>query len=210
MQAETTLRATLGNLATLVALDLLRRALEDGGDRGIPQRAPTPTEQIGRDLVSRLADDVTRIVRAEIALVQRVPPRHGRRAAAGAMLATVIVLCSAALGALVAAWCCWSPSGFWPGSSALPSGAGCCILGIILLAIQGRGSASACGKRSPTPSRWKEDVWRLNPSASSSAGWRPRRGRPARLPGDARGARAEASPERAARVWSASTIRPSS
>jgi hypothetical protein len=37
-----TVRATLGNVATLVALDLLRRAIEDGGSRsGSPESAGT-------------------------------------------------------------------------------------------------------------------------------------------------------------------------
>jgi hypothetical protein len=37
-----TVRATLGNVATLVALDLLRRAVEDGGSRsGSPESAST-------------------------------------------------------------------------------------------------------------------------------------------------------------------------
>jgi uncharacterized membrane protein YfcA len=39
-----TLRATFGNLATLVALDLLRRALEEGGrTRGSAESADTGT-----------------------------------------------------------------------------------------------------------------------------------------------------------------------
>jgi hypothetical protein len=34
--ASTTLRATLGNVAAIAALDLLRRELNDGGSRGNP------------------------------------------------------------------------------------------------------------------------------------------------------------------------------
>jgi hypothetical protein len=34
--AATTLRATLGNMATVAALDVLRRELTDGGSRGNP------------------------------------------------------------------------------------------------------------------------------------------------------------------------------
>jgi hypothetical protein len=34
--AATTLRATLGNVATVAALDMLRRELNDGGSRGHP------------------------------------------------------------------------------------------------------------------------------------------------------------------------------
>lgn len=34
--AATTLRATLGNVATMAALDMMRRELNDGGSRGNP------------------------------------------------------------------------------------------------------------------------------------------------------------------------------
>ncbi|HJQ84492.1 MAG TPA: hypothetical protein VKA21_10475 [Candidatus Binatia bacterium] len=40
---STTVKATLGNVASLVALDLLRRALEDGG-HGSVGRESSPTE----------------------------------------------------------------------------------------------------------------------------------------------------------------------
>jgi len=36
---SSTVKATLGNVASLVALDLLRRALEDGGSRGATESA---------------------------------------------------------------------------------------------------------------------------------------------------------------------------
>jgi len=36
---SSTVKATLGNVASLVALDLLRRALEDGGSRGATETA---------------------------------------------------------------------------------------------------------------------------------------------------------------------------
>ena len=36
---DTTVRATMGNLTTLMALDLLRRGLEDGGSVGNPEPA---------------------------------------------------------------------------------------------------------------------------------------------------------------------------
>jgi hypothetical protein len=38
---SSTIKATLGNVATLVALDLLRRALEDGGTAGVGSESST-------------------------------------------------------------------------------------------------------------------------------------------------------------------------
>ena len=106
----------------------------------LPQRAPTPTEQesVG-SLVSRLADDVTRIVRAEMALVQaRAAAVAGAVRAAGAMLAAGIVLMLGGLGALVAAVVLVVAQWLLPWVAALLVGSGFMILGIILLAMQGR------------------------------------------------------------------------
>jgi hypothetical protein len=103
-------------------------------------RAPIPSEQesVGA-LVSRLSGDVTRIVRAEVRLLQlRASALADALKAAGGLIAVGVVLALAGLGALVAGLvlvvAIWLPA--W--AAALVVGGGVLVLAVVMLLVQVR------------------------------------------------------------------------
>ncbi len=103
-------------------------------------RAPQPSDQesVGT-LVSRLGNDVTRVVRAEIGLVQtRVNAAVEAVRAAGALLAVGLVLALGGVGALVAGLVLVVATALPAWAAAFVVAGGLLLLAGILLAVQVR------------------------------------------------------------------------
>ena len=104
-----------------------------------PLRAPDPSEESVGSLVARLGNDVARIVRAELGLLQaRVGAALVAVRVAGALIVIGAMLALGGLGALVAGLVLVVSQWLLPWEAAFAVGGGLLVLGVVLLALQSR------------------------------------------------------------------------